>query len=81
MRPTSAARTARTARMARRPCRCRHRLPCRQRERPQYKGRRRGGFSETLAVLQAVERGELTIDEAMARLSDLEGESEQAPAK
>jgi putative adhesin len=31
------------------------------------------GFSETLAVLQAVERGELTIDEAMEKLATLEG--------
>lgn len=31
------------------------------------------GFSETLAVLQAVERGELSIDEAMERLATLEG--------
>jgi hypothetical protein len=35
------------------------------------------GFSQTLAVLQAVERGELSIDEAMARLSDLEEEAPQ----
>jgi hypothetical protein len=31
------------------------------------------GLSETLAVLQAVERGELSIDEAMAKLATLEG--------
>ena len=31
-----------------------------------------GDFSETLAVLQAVERGELTIDEAMEKLATLE---------
>lgn len=31
------------------------------------------GLSETLAVLQAVERGELSIDEAMERLATLEG--------
>jgi hypothetical protein len=36
------------------------------------------GFSQTLAVLQAVERGELSIDEAMARLSDLEEEAPPA---
>ena len=30
------------------------------------------GFSETLAVLQAVERGELSIDEAMEKLATLE---------
>jgi hypothetical protein len=30
------------------------------------------GLSETLAVLQAVERGELSIDEAMAKLATLE---------
>ena len=35
------------------------------------------GFSETLAVLQAVERGELSIDEAMEKLATLE---EDAPA-
>lgn len=33
------------------------------------------GFTETLAVLQAVERGELTIDEAMEKLATLEDEA------
>src|SRR5262249_1652135 len=43
---------------------------------------REDGFSQTLAVLHAVERGELTTDEATARLSDREGEerSAQPPA-
>lgn len=37
------------------------------------------GFSETLAVLQAVERGELTIDEAMEKLATLEDGPHGAP--
>lgn len=36
-------------------------------------------FTETLAVLQAVERGELTIDEAMEKLDSLEGDAHAAP--
>lgn len=38
-------------------------------------------LGETLAVLQAVERGELTIDEAMARLAALEGGQPDEPAR
>jgi len=37
------------------------------------------GFSETLDVLQAVERGELTIDEAMEKLATLEGATPATP--
>ncbi len=36
-------------------------------------------FSETLAVLQAVERGELSIDEAMEKLATLEDGAPNAP--
>lgn len=38
------------------------------------------GFSETLAVLQAVERGELTIEEAMEKLAALEDGPHGAPS-
>jgi hypothetical protein len=39
-----------------------------------------GDFTETLAVLQAVERGELTIDEAMEKLATLEDGPQTSPA-
>jgi len=45
---------------------------------PRREGAGEDDFTETLAVLQAVERGELTIDEAMEKLATLEDGSHAA---